>query len=905
VAITETLRGLGAWGVTLENIPQDLLDKINYFGHVAVHIGRVDYRTEGDAALSSSRYTGVVRKKEGDAGQLAIGGPGMAMWLGDEDQKGAVIETLTTFTNQTFENTLRGLLPSSGSVTEGTLFNIAQNFTGSFQYQSPREAIDYVCQTLGAVWRVNGNGTLDAGLETDLYVTIPKTMLSRKNPGTDMILRSFLGSIKTEQDVEDFTTRVLLLAQGDGASTVTADADIDPGKNPYKDVHGNFAKLTRIVSESSTDATNADARAQLQLNRFSGTRDAITLSSGDYDIRGDISVGDYLWVHDPDLGLVDPANEIKFRGNLFYPMKLQLTEMTTPLDTKMSIGYRDWNGVWYNLSDYFIVESGTSTLIVGGYNRSLTGGDGGAGGSRPVPDTSVPDLPTWATPFASSVYQSPVNGDTKAQVQLHWTRPLNVDGSTINDGDHYEIRWRNASTPLFPVRWGDLATYRWGDVKAAGGTWGESIQYAVGDWHYSYVPWSELTFLLQELSPSMPYEAQIRAVDAANPPNAGGWSTLTAFQTLADTIPPATPAPPSVAASKLAIQVTHELGRSDGGTFNLDLDMHHFEIHGEYEPNFTPSDDTSLGKLIVTAGMITGHVPVVGSFNIDKLFPVYFKVIAVDQAGNKSSPSSAVSAEAELIDDAHITSLTVSKVTAGTISADWLLAANMRTGDTGARVGMYNGGLYMYDNDNDLTALMNAFNGDTYLGGNLTLDGNIQMPGAVRIQDGFGDLQAELGLLSNGLYGLALRRSDGAFMQISDFIFGPDTAYVGNTESTSSGSVVSLPTFGPSITVYIPATKRCMIITSVFVASDDCSAQSWVGVTGASTLGPFLSSSFSTFGNPGGLSPGASLSYVHFLNSSSGLQQGYNTFTMYYQADSPGTTPLAYFGSRRITVFPY
>lgn len=901
MSITETLQGLGGWSAQFRGIPQDLFDKIQYFGHVVIHTGRIDYRTEGDAALSSSRYTGVVRKKIGDSESFTLGGPGMAMWLGDEDKKGAVIETLTAFDNETFQNTIRGLLPSSGSVTEGTIYNLASNFSGSFQYVSPREAIDYVTSTVGAVWRVNGNGTLDAGLETDLFVTLPKTILSRREQGVDMTLRSMLGSMKTDQDVEDFTTRVLLLAQGDGASVITADADINPGLNPYKDVHGNTVALTRLVSESTTDSTNADARAQLQLNRFSSTRNALTLSSSDYDIKGDVKVGDYFWVHDPELGVVDTANEVIFRGKVIYPMKLQLTELTTPIDTRMSIGYRDWAGVWYNLTDYFIVESGDSTLVVGGYNRSLTSGDGGVAGSRPVADTSVPGVPTWVTPFQMSVYQSPVNGDTKAQVMLNWTRPNNTDGSAIADGDHYEIRWRNASTPLFPVRWADLSTRRWGDIKASGGTWGEPIQYPVGDWNYTAVPFDSLKFLMQELTPNMPYEAQIRAVDAATPPNAGAWSSLTSFQTLGDTFPPATPAPPSVAASKLAIQVTHLLGRSDGGTFNLDLDLHHLEVHGSYEPNFSPSGGTLVGKMIANSGMIVGQVAVVQTFSIDKLFPVYFKVVAVDAAGNKSNPSSAAQTTAQLIDDAHISDLTVSKVTAGTITSDWIVSANVATGSSGARAGMNFQGFYAYDRANNATFKVDSGTGDVYSLGNLTIGGNVEMPGAVRIHDIFGATQAELGLLSDGTYGLALRDSGGRFLKLSDFVFGPTYQYIGNQESTSSSGWNNLATFGPSVTVYIGATRRCMVLMSCGIqALPNAFPSMGFQVTGASSI---TTASALQIGNS---SAGSSMlmeaTQIDFLDASAGLNQGYNTFTAVYSSMNGLSSSFA---ARRITVLPY
>lgn len=716
MSVTETLQGLGGWSLTLVDAPAELIDALQYFGHVAIHTGRVDYRTQGDSALTSSRYTGVLRKKELNDDTMVIGGPGMAMWLGDEDQKGEVYETPVVITAQTFENALRLLLPDS--VTEGTFFNIGQNFTGTIQNMSPRQAIDYVCSTLGAEWVVRGDARLDAGLESDLFVTVPKTVVARNESGVDMLLRGYLGNAKTAQDVEDFTTRVALLGTtAEGVSVITATADINPGLNPYRDRWGNPIKMTRFVSETATDPTNAPARAQLQLNRFSDTRDSLTLDSDEYDIKGDLSVGDYMWVHDPEIALVDGNNQIIFRGKRLNPMKLRLTELTWPLTNKFSVGFRDWSGKWWNLTDWIEVESGSSTLVVGGYNRSLTSGgaDGGAGGTVPVPDPSIPDVPTWVTPFIQSVYQSITTGDTKAQVQLHWTRPNNTDGSSIVDGDHYEIRWRTSSTPIFPATYNQLAGLQWNAL----GTWDQPIVYPVGDWTYLFVAWSQLTVLLQELSPSMPYEAQIRAVDGAVPSNYGAWSTLTVFQTNGDTIAPSTPAPPLVAASRIAAQVTHTLGVAAGGTYNLDSDLHHLEIHGQYEPNFTPSDATLLGKIIANVGMINAQVPAVGTVPIESTNPTYFKVIAVDNSGNKSNPSAATQQTALLIDNAHISDLTVSKVTAGTIQADWLVGARIATAFTGPRVEMAPDGITTVNSNGDVSLRVDSATGDVQTIGSL------------------------------------------------------------------------------------------------------------------------------------------------------------------------------------------
>ena len=56
-------------------------------------------------------------------------------------------------------------------------------------------------------------------------------------------------------------------------------------------------------------------------------------------------------------------------------------------------------------------------------------------------------------PFETTSYQ-PADGAALATVKVTWAQPLNTDGSTIVDGDHYEIRYRPVSTsenPLVPA----------------------------------------------------------------------------------------------------------------------------------------------------------------------------------------------------------------------------------------------------------------------------------------------------------------------------------------------------------------------------------------------------------------------------------------------------------------------
>jgi hypothetical protein len=708
MAVTEVLQGLGEWNINLKpTTPKSVLDALHSFGHIAINSGQINAE-HGDTLLTSSRYVGVFRGRA-SGNNFSLRGPGMAFWLGDEDNKGYVIET-PLVVNHDFDDAVLLLLPPS--VTPGTIHNVDPGvpFSYTFQYVSRREALNYLCETKGCEWRINGDGSVDAGTEVDLFRVVPNAALVRKRAGTDLFLRAFRGTMSTEEDYKDFTTRTVLLANGSEGATVTATADIDPAKNPWKDLFGNPVKLTRLISESDTDATNAPARAQLQLNRFTDPSRAITLSTQEYDLKGSVAVGDYLWVYDNEIGITDNANEVMFRGELMYPMKLRLTELTWAVTREMGVAFRDNDGNWIDLSPYIIPEDGESSLTVGGYYRALSGGDGGSVGSRPIQDNSVPAAPTWVeASFAQSVYQSAQRGESRAQIQLVWTKPNNVDGSTILDGDHYEIRYRSASSPIYTSTHAQLAARTHAQLNA--GTHAQPIVYPVGNWQTLFVPFSDLSALIIDLPTNMPYEAQIRAVDAAKPPNAGAWSTLTVWQTRRDTIAPQTPAPPSIAAGTLNVKVTHTLGAASGGTYNLATDLHHFEVHGGTEPLFTPTASTLLGKILANAGMITGQVPLVGVVPIEAVVPVYYKVIAVDDDGNKSSPSTAVQATALLVDDAHIANLSVGKVTAGTMTASWIVAGSIKTGNTGARVELNASGVQGYNSSNVLTSSIKSSDG--------------------------------------------------------------------------------------------------------------------------------------------------------------------------------------------------
>lgn len=708
MSVTEIRQSLGSWSLTLRrDIRKDVLDRLTYFGHIAVIAGQVNPSEYGDALLSQARYVGVYRGRD-SVDDFTLTGSGMAFWLGDEDKKGDVFETAVSFTAASFATAIAGLLPPGGAITSGTIHSVPGTYTATHRWVTPREALDYATDTFStaadpAEWRVNGDGTIDAGLVADLFVTTPKALLVRRPSGRDLRRVVLPGAMTLSRDVQDYTTRVVLLAEGEGDAIAIGDADL-VGVTA-KDIHGNLIKQTRITSESETSATNADARAQLMLNRFSTPRASVDLASSAYDIKSDFVVGDYIDVFDPDNGFVDTAREIVWEGERYNPVKIRCVEMTWPIVSDYTVAFRDINGSWVDLTPWFVPESGDTTIVVGELPSSLTGSGGTAPGDRPNGDTSTPAVPVLGA-IESAAYQSQAANDVRAAMLVTWTEPLNIDGSTVLDGDHYEIRIRATETFNYQIPWNVAGTFQWNELQ----TWGRPLSSPVAEadqWKTYFVGWDQEQMAINELMVSSEYEIQIRAVDNANPPNQSGWSASTFHTTRTDTLAPNTPAAAEVAASRIALQVLHRLGDSGGGEFNLAQDLHHLEVHVG-GPDFLPVEESRVGTLIANSGHINAEIPVVGTFPVDQTDEVWVKVIAVDRFGNKSSPSVGVQATVDLIDSAHISDLTASKITAGTITADLLISGAIKTAESGQRAELNQLGLQLFDSDGNLTVNLTA-----------------------------------------------------------------------------------------------------------------------------------------------------------------------------------------------------
>ncbi len=668
--ITQRLMKLGSWSLVLSD--SSLKDEIEYFEHVVIVPGELRQPDVlGDASiLSIARYAGIIRSKKvrgsGDEDTLELSGQGPEGWLGDEDGRGFVYESERVYTADTFANVINrassvfGLLRDAAgdptAILAGTINSVAGTYTGSHVFVNQRTAIRYVCDVFGAEYRVNPDFTLDAGEAVDLFVTAPTTVVARKitdgrDPNFDGIP---LSDFEAFLDVNDYTTRTIVLAEGTGDTLITGEADA--ASVPYLDPQGNAVVRVQTVNEAETESVNATTRAQLHQDASGVLRKGLTLSPTDYDVEGDVGVGDTVYLWDPtDAALIDTANEIRFRGSVLNPIAIRVLGVSWPVTRGMAVYIRHGDGSYTDVTDSVIFETGDTKLEVGANPRSGSDGASGqvvSGRVNTDPDgndTTIPDQPAHSgTPWGTSNYQDS-EGRTRSQIVVAWTQPLNTDASTITDGSHYVVRWRRN---------------------------GES------DYQTSAVPFGTLTFLLQDLAPGVTYEISVAAYDVNA--NSNGFAADESVVASADVTAPSTPAVAVVAGNPINVQVEHELGVSGGGTFNLEADLDHLNVYISTSSGFTPSAANLAGMIEANNGHLTLGIKVIGTFEILDTTTRFVKVTAVDRAGNESTPSAQASVSAILIATAHISDLTVAKLTGGTIATtDITVASSLIIGTGG------------------------------------------------------------------------------------------------------------------------------------------------------------------------------------------------------------------------------
>ena len=570
-----------------------------------------------------------------------------------------------------------------------------KTYTGKHYLESAYRSIKTICTALDAEFKMQNDGTIDVGPRSSLFTghddSTPEGMIVRRLSGSDPNIKGYSGvDLSTEFNAEDYVSRVELTASQVGSTINLGQADAKDV--PYKDLHGETLERIQILAENDIPDTMRDIRAEAYLNEYNKIQKTLNVGLEDYDISGDIDVGDIIYVYDPEVGFEDTSTdaslenrdryEITYQGQILHPIKIRVMGLSFPVSSDMGVFYRDKDGNYTDLTDYVQFETGITQIEVGATSKTInqdlraTGAIISGGSTN---EFTVPDAPTNLT-ATSGTYQDGT-GRPFAFVRLAWDEAVNTDGSRIIDGNMYRVRYRQVT-----------------DVD--GNNLIDSNDNQVTDYEYLTVAFGTEAVIVKGLGASNTYEFGVQAID--NSGFSGGFAVLTAVQMPTDaTIPPQPTAPEgtfgSLAGAAAEVTVTHKLGAAkdaDGNVissptnFTLPLDIDHLNVYRGETSDFTISATNLVGEIQARAGHIEHEIEVINTFRTATSGTAYYKVTAVDVAGNESEASTAAQVTEELIGtqyvkdsfittakigtaqvtDAKIDTLTASKITAGTIS---------------------------------------------------------------------------------------------------------------------------------------------------------------------------------------------------------------------------------------------
>ena len=701
-------------------------------------------------------------------------------------------------------------------------------YNGEHYVESVYSAINTVSEQLGTEYRVNTTGTLDAGIKDVLFeghgTNEPPAIIVRDVSGEDPAISGLTPEQITAQfDAEDYVSGVELLTQAEGSSQQADHAEAFDSNIPYKDLFGADLERVQFVGENNIPNIQRTDRAQAYLNEFKKVKKTLSLSLEEYDLQGDFSVGDMIYVYDPEIRFEDTEAkriedgrsslfEVAYRGQIINPEKIRITGITWPIKDGYGVYLRKvassspYRVEYIDLSDYVSWESGNTQLDIGDlqkrigedlrFSSAVTGvvsGTRQTGVRKPRhPDTLV----EGSLKLTSATVQDDLGRDN-AIIFVQWEEPTYDNGSPVQNGLQYQIEWKPSNT--------------------------------TGDYQSSFVTWSSSNdFTIEGLQLNTSYDVRVIAIlTNANSSDPATGTVTTAL----DTNAPSKPGPAAtIAAGALRVQIVHNLGRAeddDGNAigsivdFTLERDTHHLNVYASTTSGFSLSsandkEQHKVGELNVGSASIKHQIPVVGEIQMPNGSTHYFRFTAVDNAGNESTPSDEQSANGNLVatanisdaaittakinnlavTDAKIDTLNAGKITAGTISGQEIIVGTNTSDSAVIKSSNYSSGSagWIIKADGTIEANTGNFRGDitgasgTFSGAlnaaTGTFSGNLSAAGG----DFDGDISGASGTFTGDLSGSTIT---GGSINIGNGTFTVDSNGNLNASSGTFGGNIS------------------------------------------------------------------------------------------------------------------
>ncbi len=706
--------GAGNFGVSFlqDQTPSEVIDTIQEWGHIVITPQEMNPDLYDDSAmLASARYTGIVLSKSLEEGVVQVSGQGLQLYLGDDRGKGMVIaenknlgkaRTYTDlplssvlFQSSTPYGIMRNEAGNLQAITQGTIYDGSSTYSGTHFVETSLHALKHICEDLGYEFRVNQDATVDAGPAANLFTGVnsdPTTVVVKTGYGDDPTYQGLSPTgARTEFDAADYVTKVDFIAEIGAFNDPTdfeGEASKTSGEIPYYDIHGNKLSRTGLVSVPDMDSDKLDEQAGLMLTELSKIKKVLNLDLEQYEVTGDLKVGDFIFAFDPFIGFTDNETdataesrdiyEISFRGQQINPVKVRVVGLSFPISTGMGVYYRKFDGTnvtYTDLTPYVSFESGDTQVELGDVLRDVSDDlrfNEYSIAARTASAKSIPDLPSTPT-LQSGTYQDGT-GESKGFVRIVFSKPSNIDGSNIVDGSHYRVRYRISD-----------------GLSTSGGT--SANEYTFKD--FPFTGSSTESLVISDLTVGKAYRVGVATVDTSSfrrksdytasgedlytdsPSVNPNYTTNAIIEIDRDGQAPSKPKQAqSIAAGPLRVQLTHYLGKegTDGsgnpfGDFTLEGDVDHLDIHAVTQSgntaSFTVNTANKIGEIRVTSGNILQQIPVIGTMELEDSQDYYFRIVAVDKSGNESDPSDGQSALANLIAEANIADATITTAKIG------------------------------------------------------------------------------------------------------------------------------------------------------------------------------------------------------------------------------------------------
>ncbi len=706
--------GAGNFGVSFlqDQTPSEVIDTIQEWGHIVITPQEMNPDLYDDSAmLASARYTGIVLSKSLEEGVVQVSGQGLQLYLGDDRGKGMVIaenknlgkaRTYTDlplssvlFQSSTPYGIMRNEAGNLQAITQGTIYDGSSTYSGTHFVETSLHALKHICEDLGYEFRVNQDATVDAGPAANLFTGVnsdPTTVVVKTGYGDDPTYQGLSPTgARTEFDAADYVTKVDFIAEIGAFNDPTdfeGEASKTSGEIPYYDIHGNKLSRTGLVSVPDMDSDKLDEQAGLMLTELSKIKKVLNLDLEQYEVTGDLKVGDFIFAFDPFIGFTDNETdataesrdiyEISFRGQQINPVKVRVVGLSFPISTGMGVYYRKFDGTnvtYTDLTPYVSFENGDTQVELGDVLRDVSDDlrfNEYSIAARTASAKSIPDLPSTPT-LQSGTYQDGT-GESKGFVRIVFSKPSNIDGSNIVDGSHYRVRYRISD-----------------GLSTSGGT--SANEYTFKD--FPFTGSSTESLVISDLTVGKAYRVGVATVDTSSfrrksdytasgedlytdsPSVNPNYTTNAIIEIDRDGQAPSKPKQAqSIAAGPLRVQLTHYLGKegTDGsgnpfGDFTLEGDVDHLDIHAVTQSgntaSFTTNTANKIGEIRVTSGNILQQIPVIGTMELEDSQDYYFRIVAVDKSGNESDPSDGQSALANLIAEANIADATITTAKIG------------------------------------------------------------------------------------------------------------------------------------------------------------------------------------------------------------------------------------------------